>query len=166
MSSTGAYFANDFSLAIKIWWKFHFALNQFPVIRSQHNFVHAMTAQLSWYVQTIVAIVISFMVIVHMLQGICWTCPSQILWQGFPNWITLVFFFTGSGQSSDWPSPSEVTLNIWVKLASFKPQQRVIRVLNSSDVLYVVGEKLDLSGTDPVARIPKPTCTKDSCDVS
>ena len=53
---SGAHFTNDFSIIIKIWWKFHSALIQVEVKWLLQNFAHATTAVLSWHVQHFVAI--------------------------------------------------------------------------------------------------------------
>ena len=50
------HFFNGFSIAIQIRWKFHFSLTPILITWSLQNFEHAMTAQLSWHVQNIVAI--------------------------------------------------------------------------------------------------------------
>ena len=51
----GTHFANDFSIAIQIRWKFHSALIQVVVMGSLQNFAHGMTALLSWHVHNIIA---------------------------------------------------------------------------------------------------------------
>ena len=55
-SRSGPPFTNDFSIAIQIWWKFHFAITLIFTRRSVQNFAHVMTAVLSWHVQNLVAI--------------------------------------------------------------------------------------------------------------
>ena len=55
----GARFTNGFLPAIQIRWKLHLATIPLLAIRSQRNFAHATTAQLSCHVQHFVAITVS-----------------------------------------------------------------------------------------------------------
>ena len=52
----GAHFIYDFSIVIKMGWKFHTALIQVVVKWSLRYFAHGTTALLSWHVQNFVAI--------------------------------------------------------------------------------------------------------------
>ena len=52
----GPRFTNVFSIAIQIRWKLRFALISIPIQWSLQNFVHGMTAVLSWHVQQFVVI--------------------------------------------------------------------------------------------------------------
>ena len=54
----GARFTNGFLPAIQIRWKLRLATIPLLAIRSQRNFAHATTAQLSFHVQKIVAITV------------------------------------------------------------------------------------------------------------
>ena len=55
-SSTGPRFTNTFSIAFQIRWKFRFTLISSLIEWWLQNFVHGMTAVLSWHVQKIVVI--------------------------------------------------------------------------------------------------------------
>ena len=55
---TGVHFTNDFLPAIQIRWKLRLAVIPLLAIRSRQIFAHATTAQLSWHVQTFVAITV------------------------------------------------------------------------------------------------------------
>ena len=52
----GPHFTNVFSIAIQIWWKFHFTLTSILIQWSLQNFVHGTTSVLSWHVQKFVGI--------------------------------------------------------------------------------------------------------------
>ena len=52
----GVCFTNNFSIIILIYWKIHSPLIPCLAIRSLQHIAHATTAELSWHVQTFVAI--------------------------------------------------------------------------------------------------------------
>ena len=45
INSSRAHFTNNFSITIKMWWEFHFALTQILIQLSLQNFAHSTTAQ-------------------------------------------------------------------------------------------------------------------------